>query len=168
MAIMKQIFSIAISLLIFIHADCQKNCQLEKLSKESKEELIRFWDSFRESVAQKDTIKLLNLCDFPFRVSAEILSNKRDISENYYLDSASIMKYTTLMFFEKQFTESLLTSSNPIENLRFHGNLNKKHRTCVYEYFYLIKDKNEKEQLRSFSIVRIDSSYKIVSNWIRY
>jgi len=78
------------------------------------------------------------------------------------------MKYATLMFFEKQFNESLLISTNPIENLRLHGDMNKKHRTWVYEYFYLIKDKNEKDQMRSFSIVRIDSSYKITSNWIRY
>ena len=165
---MKKIFALAISLLFFIHGNCQRRCQLETLSKKSKDELMSFWDSFRESVVQKDTVTLLNLCDFPFRVSAEILSGKRNIGKNHYLDSANIMKYSTLMFFEKQFKESLLISINPIENLRLHGDLNKKHRTCVYEYFYLIKDKNGEDQMRSFSIVRIDSSYKIVSNWIRY
>lgn len=165
---MKQILVLSICLLFFIHGDCQRKCQLETLSKESKTELISFWDSFRQTVSQRDTVALLNLCDFPFRVSAEILSGKRKIGKNYYLDSGNIMKYSTLIFFEKQFKESLLISTNPIENLRLHGDLNKKHRTCVYEYFYLVKDKNGEEQIRSFSIVRIDSSYKITSNWIRY
>ena len=146
----------------------QKRCQLESLSKESKDELTNFWNSFRKSIVQRDTTKLLSLCDFPFRVSAEILSNKREIGENYQLDSTNIMKYATLIFFEKQFEESLLISINPVDNLKLHGDLNKKHRTCVYEYFYLIKDKNGDDQMRSFSIVRIDSLYKIVSNWVRY
>ena len=165
---MKKIVISVTLILIFFYSSGQKRCQLESLSKNSKNELIHFWDSFRESVARKDTATLLKLCDFPFRVTAEILSNKRDIGENYSLDSTNIMKYTTLIFFENQFEENLLISSNPIENLKLHGDLNKKHRTCVYEYFYLIKDKNQQDQIRSFSIVRIDSSYKIVSNWIRY
>ena len=165
---MKRLFILAIFSLFSTYSIAQKRCELESLSKQSRDELSSFWNSFRVSIAQRDTSKLLRLCDLPFTVTTEILSNKRDIGESYKLDSANIMKYASLMFFEKQFEESLLISSNPIENLRLHGDLNKKHRTCVYEYFYLIKDKNGEDQMRSFSIIRIDSSYKITSNWIRY
>lgn len=131
-------------------------------------ELLIFWSNFRKSVAQRDTSELLKLCDFPFKVDKEILSNKRDPWKSYKLDSTSIKKYTSILFFEKQFTESLAISTNPVDNLKLHGDYNKKHRTCFYEYFYLVKDKDGQDQLRSFSIVRIDSSYKITSNWIRY
>lgn len=165
---MKQLIILSITVLISVYSVSQRRCQLQTLPENSKNELNEFWKTFGESVSQRDTFKLLSLCEFPFRVTAEILSNKRDIGESYKLDAENISKYLSLLFFEKQFENSLLISTNPMDNLKFHGDLGKKHWTCVYEYFYLVKDKEGKDQIRSFSIVRIDSKYKFVSNWIRY
>jgi|694.fasta_scaffold05386_4 hypothetical protein len=165
---MKKQIILGIFILISNYAISQNRCRLESLSKESKDELISFWDRFRASVMQRDTAKILQLCAFPFRVTEEILLNNRAIGKFYTLDSSNIMKYASLMFFEKQFEESLLTSINPIETLKLHGDFREKHKTCCYEFFYLIKDMNAENQMRSFSITRIDSVYKVTMNWIEY
>jgi hypothetical protein len=165
---MKKQIILGIFVIISTYAVAQKRCRLESLSKESKDELISFGDSFRASVVQRDTAKLLQHCAFPFRVTEEILLNNRTIGKFYTLDSSNIMKYASQMFFEKQFEESLLTSTNPFETLKLHGDFREKHKTCCYEFFYLIKDMNGENQMRSFSIVMIDSAYKIITNWIKY
>lgn len=165
---MRQFFVFAFLLFLYNFSVGQKKCALNSLSKESKTELMGFWKEFQESVKLRDTSKIISLCDFPFSVSAEILSAKRDIGEYFKLYSTNIMQYSILLFFEKQFESSLSLCNYPTECLILHGNLNKKHRTCVYEFFYIAQDKDGKNQERSFQITQVDSSYKLTSNWIRY
>ena len=166
---MKQLLVFSFLVLLCFYSIGQKRCALKSLPQESKDELIKFWRNFQESISQKDTSKLLLLCDFPFTVSTIIVShNRRDIGQSFKLESKDIMQYATLLFFEKQFESALLLCNDPADCLILHGDWNKKHKTCVYEFFYKVQDKSWVDQERSFSIVRVDSSYKIVCNWVRY
>ena len=165
---MKQLFAITFLILSSIYSIGQKKCDLASLPKESKDPLMIFWETLKGSVQQKDSSKLMSICDFPFYVSYEILTNNTlDRGKSYAFASTNIMPYANLIFYESHFISALFQCNDPIKYLIVHGDLNTKHKTCNYVFCYSFINQKGIEEERCFSISRIDDSYKLASHWIR-
>ena len=147
----------------------QRDCNLSKLPKESKDELILFWKTLTESLQLKDTTKLLSLCDFPFYVSKDLFSNDiLDRGANFSFDSININKYTDSIFFDAYFELAVSACADPTKCLIFHGNYKQKHKTCGYVFCYPFKNTKGENEERCFSIIRFDHAYKLTGKWRRY
>ncbi len=165
---MKQLLLIFFLLFATLLSRGQRDCNLSSLPKESKDELFSFWKILNESLQQKDSSKLISLCDFPFFVSQDLFSHDpSDKGKHFDFDSSNIRKYVGSLFFENYFGLAIASCTDPTKCMVFHGNYNKKHKTCGYVFCYLFKNNNGNNEERCFSIVRIDNSYKLTGSWVR-
>jgi hypothetical protein len=163
---MTRLLAITFLLLSSLLSSGQKGCKLSSLPKKSEafSELMHFWADMKQFIAQKDTTRLISLFDFPFFVGKGFFPNApTDGVEHYALSANNIMNYAGLIFFNKQLEPALSLCNDPTECLISHGSYRQKHKTCAYVFCYNYKNNEE----RCFSIVRIGSSYKLTSAWIR-
>jgi len=160
---------ILILLFASVFAIGQNRCNLSSLPKESKSELITFWETLKIAVQQKDTTKLISLSDFPFYLSKEILllDNEND-DKNNTLDSNRLKQNINSIYFEEHFFKAISQYSDPTKCLFLHGDHKQKHKTCDYVFCYMFTNGQGNNEERCFAITKIDSVYKLRLHWIRH
>ena len=130
--------------------------------------VVKFWELLKESLQKKDNVALVSLCEFPFWVSNEIITNNPlDKGKSFKLDSTNILQYARPLFYEEHFKLAISLCDNPADCLVFHGNFHKKPMTCDYLFCYMFKKEDGLIQERCFSVSKIGNSYKLNAHWIR-
>jgi hypothetical protein len=165
---MKLLFAVAFLILSSLQSFGQNKCDLSSLPIESKDSLMNFWKTLKESVQQKDSSKLMSICSFPFYVSYEILTgNTLNRAKSYEFSSTNIMPYANLIFYDQHFMSALSQCADPTKYLILHGNFKTKHKICNYVFCYTFKNMKGIDEERCFSITRVDNTWKLGSHWIR-
>ena len=165
---MKLLFALTFLFLSSLHSLGQNKCDLSSLPIESKDSLMKFWETLKESVQQKDSSKLMSRCSFPFYVPDKILTGKSiNGYKGHKFSSTEIMPYANLIFYEPHFIEALSQCADPTKCLILHGDFMTRHKTCNYVFCYSFKNLKGIDEERCFSITRIDNTWKLASHWIR-
>ncbi len=166
---MKRILTFLLLLFCSFISRGQNICDLASLPIESKDELMKFWGNFNNAIEQNDTTKLISLCNFPFYVSQELITNNPlDKGNNYKIDSNNLKKYLYLFFFESKFKIAVKSCDEPTKCLIFHGNYHSKKKTCGYLFCYILDNNSDRKVERCISIVKFNKTYKLTSLWWKH
>ncbi len=141
--------SIILLLGLFLSTSSYGQCEISNLNQEERILLETFWQEFRLSINRKDTLGLMNLCNYP--ISCSYCKKTKDTPS----PTISII----LLFLSPKFIEEI-NKHNLIENyFVVNENFNEKTKGCSYAFPF----KKQNGQILYFKITQINGVYKINS-----